>query len=229
MNESPGRYCPPFTPMAPLLPPQQRGDWRIEHETMDRERVQFYRTMAMFSGHSSEVYDLIPGTYAQLRHGSTTVMSDTPMERRTNLEVVERARGDVLIAGLGLGMILLPLFAKPEVRSITVYEPAVEVGGMVLPMLWEQPGSEKLLSIRFAPIEALLESKLARSAAPPFRCQYDTIYFDIWSDICGDNWEQQKLFRRRSRCFLRPGGWQGSWRERECQQLAHPRTGRGYW
>ena len=50
------------------------------------------------------------------------IMSNTPMEEYTNREFVEKAHGDILIAGLGIGMIILPLQDKEAVKSITIIE-----------------------------------------------------------------------------------------------------------
>lgn len=50
------------------------------------------------------------------------VMSDTPMEKHTNQEFLDAAHGDVLIAGLGIGLIVMPLLDDPEITSITVVE-----------------------------------------------------------------------------------------------------------
>jgi len=61
-----------------------------------------------------------PGRYARLHVGHVLMMSDTDMERRSNVQVVQQARGHVLIAGLG--MILHPILAKPEVTRVTVVE-----------------------------------------------------------------------------------------------------------
>ena len=45
-----------------------------------------------------------PGRYARLFVNGTMFMSDTPMERNTNYAVVRNAHGNVLIAGLGIGL-----------------------------------------------------------------------------------------------------------------------------
>jgi len=55
------------------------------------------------------------------------VMSDSVQEREFNTEIVEKAYGDVLTLGFGMGFILQPLMVKPEVKSITVVELEQEV------------------------------------------------------------------------------------------------------
>ncbi|MCX7015855.1 MAG: hypothetical protein NTW86_25425 [Candidatus Sumerlaeota bacterium] len=49
-----------------------------------------------------------PGDCMLLTVGEEVMRSDTKMERDSNHAVVERAHGDVLVAGLGIGMIRIP-------------------------------------------------------------------------------------------------------------------------
>jgi len=101
---------------------------------------------------------------------SQVVMSDFHYERATCVEVVERAHGDVLVAGLGLGMILRPILGKESVRSVTVIEKYQDVVDLVLPTL---PASEKLTVL----LDDIYTWK------PPQGRHYDVIWFDIWPDI----------------------------------------------
>lgn len=68
------------------------------------------------------------------RRGSV-VMSDTMMEKRTNREFCDEAHGDVLVGGLGIGMILMAIQDNPAVNSITVLEKHQEVIDMVAQQL----------------------------------------------------------------------------------------------
>ncbi len=64
------------------------------------------------------------------------VMTDSADERYSNLEVVRNAHGRVLLGGLGLGMILHPIAAKPQVTSVTVLEvnrDVIELVGPTVP------------------------------------------------------------------------------------------------
>ena len=54
------------------------------------------------------------------------MMSNTKHEQDSNIDIVQNANGDVLIAGLGLGMITIPICQKMvlvclEVVDITDY------------------------------------------------------------------------------------------------------------
>jgi len=63
------------------------------------------------------------------------VMSDSMYEKELNREIVERARGDILSLGFGLGFILQPLMVNPAVTSITVIEKEQEVLDLVAAQL----------------------------------------------------------------------------------------------
>ena len=75
------------------------------------------------------------GTYIRLTHNGECVMSDTNMEQRTNLRFCLKAYGDIIIGGLGIGMIIMAIQDKPEVKSITVIEKNQEVIDLVASQL----------------------------------------------------------------------------------------------
>lgn len=64
-----------------------------------------------------------------LRNNETKVvwMSLTPMERESHSLHIEQAKGKVVVAGLGMGMYLYNICAKPEVTSIHVLEKEAEI------------------------------------------------------------------------------------------------------
>jgi len=95
--------APVFLPMHMVVPEGRSGSVGIEH--FDDRGVRRCR----------------------LRIGNVYMMSDSTFEHATNEEIVRRAHGRVLIAGLGLGMILWPIAAKPEVTEIVVVEKSPDV------------------------------------------------------------------------------------------------------
>ncbi len=54
-----------------------------------------------------------PGRYVKLIADKALQMSDTDMEWRTNGKFLYAATGDVFIAGLGIGLVIVPLLNKP--------------------------------------------------------------------------------------------------------------------
>lgn len=65
-----------FLNMADLLEDRQVGDWKLERFTVDKKDWQ------------ARIEGIIPGTYVRLLHGWDCVMSDTNMEKRTNIDFV---------------------------------------------------------------------------------------------------------------------------------------------
>ena len=110
-----------FPRMAEILPQGEWGGARVYHTTFDEQTA---RSASYVGG---RYVSTPPGTYAALlvktdSGHSECMMGDLGYERATCLEVVRRAHGNVLIAGLGLGMILHPILDKSDVSRVTVVE-----------------------------------------------------------------------------------------------------------
>jgi spermidine synthase len=141
-----------------------------------------------------------PGKYARLLVDNHLVMSDTSMERYSNVEFLRHAHGNVLVAGLGLGMILHPALAKPEVAHITVIEKYQDVIDLIAPTL---PSGE--LEIICADIFEWTPVKGRK---------WNVIYFDIWPDICTGNLEDMAKMHQRFKGRLDRTDsycWMSSW------------------
>ena len=166
-----------YKDMAELLQNGQCGEYRLEHFTItDKDLV-------------AKVRSGIPnGTYISLKHRGEVVMSNTPMEQRTNLEFVSKAHGKVLIGGLGIGMIIIAIQDKPEVKQITVVEKYPEVIELVKDQL---PLNSKVNIVN----DDVFEYK------PLFK--YNAIYMDIWNYINKDVYEcEMKPLIARYRRYL---------------------------
>lgn len=182
------------------------GNFMVGHTVMDKEFVKREQLRGAFGGWESyaETRDLEPGTYVKLvGKDNGVMMSDTPMEIRTNREFIEEAHGEVLIAGLGLGIVLLSIQRRKEVETITVVEKSRELVEFIVPHL---PLTHKV-EIRFGDIFEWL---------PNDGEVFDTIYFDIWDEISGDNYPQTKELHKRFRKYLNKDSnlhwWMDSWR-----------------
>ena len=115
------------------------------------------------------------GHYARLHIKGELMMSDTPMERKSNSTFVQKANGKVLIAGLGLGLIIQAILDKEEVTEVVVIEKHQDVIDLVYPKF-----KSKKLKVICADIDEWKPSKEEK---------FDVIYFDIWADISVDNLE----------------------------------------
>jgi spermidine synthase len=181
-----------FPKMVEILPPGKSGDAEITHFTVSKAASDMTALRA-FQHPGAYVQ---PGDYARLVVGRTLMMTDTQNEKRTNFEVVYQAKGHVFIAGLGIGMILHPIAAKPEVIKITVLEKSQGVIDLVA----------KTLPAKVGVVQGdIFEYK------PEKGTKFDCIYFDIWPFITPDNLpEMATLHRRFARCKTQ-GGWMDSW------------------
>lgn len=120
------------------------------------------------------------GTYMRLMHNGEVVMSDTDMEKRTNENFVRQAHGDVLIGGLGIGMIVLAIQDKPEVKSITIIEKHSEVIDLVGKQL---PVNDKVKIIHADVFDYKPEK------GQTFNC----IYMDIWNFVNSDVYKEEMI------------------------------------
>ena len=140
------------------------------------------------------------GEYVKLLVDGELMMSDTNMERLTNDSFVKAAHGEVMIAGLGIGLVLEALRDKcktGEVTRIVVYEKYQDVIDLVAWRYKDLP-----LEVRCADI---LEYKPAKGET------YDTIYFDIWPTIGEENLNDIAKLHQRWKFRKRKGGYMDSW------------------
>lgn len=194
-----------FESMVQIIPPGTAGVAEVRHWEADEETARRSRFRA--AAQLNRELAVEPGRYAQLFVRGSLVMSDTQMEQDSNWDVVYEARGDVLIAGLGLGMILVPILRKPKVRTVTVVEKEMDVVRLVEPYVRRVPGGEKLMVVRADILQ--WKPRTARSL--------DVIYFDIWPEI-PTSWEhraEMQALRRRFAPYLRKGGWSRCWKQEE--------------
>lgn len=208
--------------MSKIIPAGTKGNWRVDHFTMTKAEVDFAKMRGSFHpGGYAEVYDLEPGNYCRLVWANMdTIMSDTPMELRTQASPVRSATGDCLIGGLGLGIFILQLQDKPEVKSILVVEKEQDVIDLVQPHL---PLTSKVTIIKGDIFDKAIIDRTRR---------FDFIYFDIWANICGDNAYEVGRLKRRWRSALRkenPSAWIGAWREEDFVYRRRQSRGSGLW
>ena len=72
-------------------------------------------------------------TYTVLFNPHHNIMQDTTREYREHEDFLNDAHGDIIVAGLGLGMIHQSLIDNPNVKSVTIVEKYQEV----IDMVWE--------------------------------------------------------------------------------------------
>lgn len=199
----------------------EKGLVKLKKYTVNSEEAMWHNLRFLRGGDS--IFCISPGEYIKLIIDGQLYMSDTEMERRTNYEFMQEARGDIMIAGLGIGLILYNLIPKIKdgtVKSITVYEKYQDVIDLVEPVIRQQ------LPEGFD-FKVLLEDILIYK--PPSTEKYDTIYFDIWPNITSDNYGDMVLLHSRWKNRKRKGGWMGSWMKKEVYAFHKSETKRWRW
>lgn len=182
-----------------IVPNGVCGNWRVESFIVSADASEATKFRAAITGRPGEY---VPkGDYKRLRRGSVTIMSNTPMEANTNREFVQRAQGNVLISGLGLGLVLNAILKKPEITLVTVIEKYAEV----ITLVWPSFESDPRCHIVHAD---------ALEYRPPRGAYYDAVWHDIWDSINPGNLPEMTCLHRR---YARRCGWQGSWAKKLCQ------------
>lgn len=165
----------------------------------------FYNIRARRDG--SSLFTMDDGKYVRLHVDGELMMSDTKMEKISNMEFIRKAKGRVFIAGLGIGLILHNLRSKiesKEVTEIVVMEKYKDVIDLVSPYYTDLPVTYIHANV--------LDYKTKKEDV------FDTIYFDIWSDICIDNLQEIGVLHNRWKLRKRtPTSWIGSWMKKELQ------------
>ncbi len=133
------------------------------------------------------------------KHNKKTMMSSHEFEMITNQKFLDNAKGDVLIFGLGLGLVIHPLLEDDNVKSITIVEIDSELIDEVFPIIISKDNKCKVNIIFENAFDFKTENK------------YDTIYFDIWSVIDKSAFIEMKELSNKFRNNLNDGGWMDSW------------------
>ena len=156
--------------------------------------------------------DIPDGKYVRLMDisGRECVMSDTPMEKSTNYDFVRKAHGVVFIAGLGIGMIVLAIQDKENVKSITILEKNQDVIDLVAPQL---PLNDKVKIIQ----GDVFDYEFARGT------KFDVLYFDIWNFVNSDVYKNEmqvlkkKYRKHRQMSKVNPNAFMACWAEYEAK------------
>jgi len=192
--------------MVEVVPEGERGEAKVAHFEVDEKASRFTSIRAAVNMRSGEYVP--PGRYARLVVGGDLMMSDTQMEQDTNSCAVHAANGDVLIAGMGLGVMLIPTCRKPEVTKVLVVEKSKDVIDLVGPHVRRFLGkdAEKLTIVQ----GDIFDFK------PPKGQMWDTIWWDVWPTVCEDNLDGLSTLKRRFCKRLNKGNprcWMGAWEE----------------
>ena len=135
------------------IPEGVSGDFCIKHITTNN------------FNQSTEPLD----TYTVLYHTNEHIMQDTTREFQEHKQFLLDAYGNVIVAGLGLGMVNQTLLENPNVDSITIVEKYQEV----IDLVWNYCPKDDKIRLIHADIYEWKPD-----------CVFDIGWFDSW---CGEN------------------------------------------
>jgi hypothetical protein len=176
-------------------PEGKRGEWSVERFTVELDLINLR--------HMRDGRGCFPGQYTRLHHSKYgVVMSDTTAEAMDHCMAIEKAKGRVLVHGLGLGCFLQSILKKKEVRHVDV----VEIDEDII----------SLISPNFKDDRVIFYHANAFVKKWPTSTKWDVVWHDIWPHICSDNLKEMSKLKRK---FGKRCKWQGCWSEMETRHL----------
>lgn len=188
-----------YEPYKSSVPEGKSGDWKVERFEVDEAGAKQHNSRCYMQGIADRV--IVPGTYTKLQYKGRVIMSDTPAEITDHRYIILRAEGNVLISGLGLGIVTEALLIRGNVSRVTVIEKEQDVISLVSLHLTAKYGADKLRIIRADIFDWMPEKGV----------KFNYIWHDIWPTICEDNWPEMKQLKRRF--ARRKTQYQGCWME----------------
>lgn len=204
---------------ATAIPEGAKGLWHIRKFTLSK---------AITAPKDGKLVSVPKGTYTQLwrwthqtiqerldgKHGEPgeLVMTDSPDELNTHLNFMLRARGRVLITGLGLGCVIRGCLANPNVQHIVCIERDPDVIRLVKPHM-----PTDRLTILQAEAVSWCANNLPRQ-------RFDCAWHDLWSD---PDKNEPHLALIHSNLFVRchrAVTFQGAWAFPKVQKILWRRT-----
>ena len=114
-------------------------------------------------------------SYLALTEGNNIWMSLNPNEIETMKPYINKARGNVLVLGLGMGYVPFMISLKNCVQSVTIIEKDQEIINLFNELIYPHfPNKEKIKIIRGDAIEYASKSEKEGT--------YDYIFADLWHD-----------------------------------------------
>ena len=147
------------------IPAGVSGDFEVAHYTNQTTDRQWQMYLEMKNEAHSNYCVLIKDGCPM------PIMQDSEGEYREHQWLWDYATGDVLIGGLGIGMVNEFLINAPNINSVTIIENSQDV----IDLVWPHCAKDN----RFTLIQADIETW-----TPPANSHWNVIWFDTW---CTDN------------------------------------------
>lgn len=191
------------------VPENVSGEWQINTFSVTESDVELQKLRAIVSSNFGRYVPV--GTYHRLLHKNEVVMSNTPDEIYDHMPFLYAAEGDVLINGLGLGVVIEMLMIKQKhtglLKSITVIEKSQDVLNLVQKHYENKYGNRDDIVLKIIHDDAFIYT-------PQPNTKYNAVWHDIWDSISSDNLPEMTCLHRR---YGRRCKWQGSWARYLCE------------
>ena len=144
-----------------ILPEGISGDFAIRHFTGQTTDYMWESYLNMKS-ETAEEYTVLT------KEGcSMPIMQDSFAEYREHQWLWDNATGDVLIGGLGIGLVHQTLMDNPNVTSVTIVENSQDV----IDLVWDDCAKDDTFTLIKEDIETWI---------PPADSSWDVGWFDTW-------------------------------------------------
>ena len=164
------------------IPDQIKGLWEIKTKVVSEigmlRSLMNYRNVPLRKGQEIKILSVYNGGF-----GYEIVMSNTPDEIIDHIPFVNIAEGDVLITGLGLGIVVNMLLEKQDINSITVIEKHKDVIDMVEPYILH-------------PKLKIMHGDAFNMKLPKY-VRFHYAWHDIWYNISGANVKEMDRLKVR--------------------------------
>jgi hypothetical protein len=184
------------------VPDGESGDWKVSTFEVTEEGALFHNLHESINPHRG-VRHIVPGFYKQLTRRGEIIMSDTPAEIRDLIPFVCMAVGNILVTGLGLGVMVSALAARKQVTGITVIEKSPDVVKLVAPS-YRQRGRIRIIRAD------------AFTWKVPEGVKFSFAWHDIWDTISRDNLGEMYRLKRKYAPFCRR---QECWCHELCENM----------
>lgn len=145
------------------IPDGESGDYKVEQCTTTTGEPSWLN-YANYRNIADGDYTVL---YRKFGDNWLNIMQDTEQEYSEHDWLVERMSGDVLLGGLGIGMIHIPLLDSDDVTSVTIIEKEQDV----IDLVWEHCAKDDRFTIIHADINTW---------EIPEESSWDVVWLDTW-------------------------------------------------
>ena len=183
------------------IPDGEIGEYRIHNcteSTGEDSWLNYVNYASVPSGNYTVLYRRFGTSYLN-------IMQDTDREYTEHDWLTQRMSGDILIGGLGIGMVHIPLLASNDVTSVTV----VESEQAVIDLVWDYCAKDDRFTLVHDDIHTW---------TPPEGSSWDVGWFDTWlttdcdedGNIIGSEGYKTMIEDKYGSLVTEIGGWNWS-------------------